>query len=90
METTTYYKIKETHTAYKGKRFFKVKNNFDSCVQVCAYPGEAKRGHANNIGITSVQTLGFYSNYVAPGYAERCTKKEFDKHFKIILDVLNL
>lgn len=85
---TTYFKIKDTHTSYKGKRFFKVKDNADSCVQVCAFPGEAKKGHSNNIGIISVHTLGFYSNYVAPGYTERCTKSQFDKYFNILLKVL--
>ena len=85
-----YFKIHPEREDYKGKRFFKQDGNFTThtVFQVCINEGDVKRGRGNLFGITMINKMTLFGNYIGPGYAIPCTKKEYEKAFAEVLKYL--
>jgi len=76
----TYYKIKTEHFNYKGDRYFKFDPSSEHVLQVCFNQGCKKGGRSNAIGVYEISRVTFLNNYYND-YAEKSTKREFEKKF---------
>ncbi len=84
-----YYK----YTGNKGERYFKMDNeiNFpdkEKVIQVCLSPGTAKKGRANCIGVYVIRRLTLLSNYAFSAQLTKCTKGDYDKALKKVLNII--
>lgn len=85
-----YYRISPKRKEYIGECFFKFDYNSECVVQIRFKASDERgRGKSNNIGIYMIARITFLSNYFAPGYIEPSNKKEFDKKFTTILNLLH-
>lgn len=83
-----YYKIIKPRYEYLGIRYFKVDLRSESVIQIVELPGEPKKGRANALGIYLIARNTFISNYYSVGYAERCTKDQYNKAFQRTIKIL--
>lgn len=83
-----YYKVRKERHDYLGERYFRYNNDSETCVQVCIFSGDVKKGKSNTFGIYVIHKMTLFANYLAPGYVEPCTKREFDKHFNKCVEIL--
>lgn len=84
-----FYKVIDNRTDYKGVRYFRFNLTSEKVVQVTMNHGEAKKGRTNCFGVSLIHRLTFLSNYMAPGYLVKCTKKEYQKNFTKVVKMLN-
>lgn len=83
-----YFKIVKTRHDYLGERYFRYNHLADSVVQVCCFPGDAKKGKSNTFGVYIIHRITFLTNYLAQSYAEPCTKAEYNKQFDKVVKML--
>jgi hypothetical protein len=83
-----YYKVRKERRDYKGDRYFKFNSFSEKVVSVCVNPGEEKKGRTNAFGVYLIHRITFLSNYMAMDYIEPCTKKEYQKNFNKVFEML--
>ena len=88
MDKDQYYKVKPERQEYLGDRYFRFNHSSEKVVQACFTCGDVKKGKSNTFGIYLIHRITLYSNYLAVGYLEPCTKKEFEKQFDKIVKML--
>jgi peroxiredoxin len=84
----TYFKIKKEYQNYKGERYFRFNMISEKAVQVCINHGMEKPGRTNAFGVYLIHRITFLSNYYTINYTEPCTKKEYDKQFEKVIQML--
>jgi hypothetical protein len=84
-----YFKIVSNKREWLGVRYFRFNMNSDKTIQVCTSVGETKKGKSNTFGVYLISRLTFMTNYYSMGYVEVITKREFDKQFKNVIDMLS-
>jgi len=83
-----YFKIIDSRTEWLGIRYFKYSPHSDKVVQVCVTTGEVKKGKSNTFGVYLIASLTFLCNYLAVGYCQPCTKKQYEKAFETVVTYL--
>lgn len=83
-----YFKVKQERKEYLGERYFKFNFNSEKVVQVCLTVGDVKKGKSNTFGVYLVHKMTLFSNYLAPNYIEPCTRKEYERQFKKVVQLL--
>lgn len=83
-----YYKVTAARHEYLGERYFRYNDLSETVTQVCLTCGDIKRGKSNTYGIYVIHKMTLFSNYLAPGYLEQISKREFDKQFKKVVIAL--
>lgn len=83
-----YYRVAETHLNYHGIRYFMYNPERRKVVQVCAVQGHVKKGRPNCIGITTIDAVGFRSNYLGFQRVVECTQEDYERMFAVTADRL--
>lgn len=83
-----YFKVKADRVEYLGERYFKFDVQSEKVVQVCMSVGDVKKGKSNTFGTYLIHRMTFLTNYMAMGYVEAITKKQYDKMFNRCYDFL--
>ncbi len=83
-----YYKTSENRWDYLGLRYFKFNNISDNTVQVCVTTGDVKKGKSNTFGVYLIAKMTFLTNYYMQPYVEKCSKREYEKAFKKVIELL--
>lgn len=84
-----YFRVKKERREYKGDRYFKVDYETDKVIQICLSGGEeGRKGRSKNLGIYMINKVSFFTNYLGLSYAEKSTKREFDRKFELACKIL--
>lgn len=78
----------ETRREWLGHRYFKYSIHSDTCIQVVVTPGVEKKGRGHVFGVYCISRQTLFANYLGMGYALPVTKKEYDKAFDRVVEVL--
>lgn len=83
-----FYKVVKERQEYKGVRYFRFDGISEKVVQVTVNSGEQKKGRPAMFGVGLIARMSFLTNYLAMGYVEKCSKKEYETKFDFVVSML--